>query len=90
MEADAYEEELNRTNTEAERIAKLIEDYQYSTRFSGVEDSVEYATKDHLDHGESSRYSSKYTSGSSAVSSRIKRSNRMKSRRGSVHDIKIV
>lgn len=76
MEADTYEEELSKTNSEAERIGKMIEDYQYSTRFNNIEDSLEYATKD-------IEGDTKYISDSSR-----KRKNRFKARRHSQHEIK--
>merc|ERR1712150_278185 len=77
IEANAYEDVLFRTSNEAERISKVIDEYQKNSSTgeegSTGDDSSEYD------------YSSKYP----AASSRMKRASRMKGRRNSVHEIKI-
>ena len=89
IEANAYEDVLSRTSSEAERISKLLEDYQYQSRFnsSGSEDGS-------TDGDSSSDFGDLTTAGGapkySASSNRVKRASRMKARRNSVHEIKIV
>lgn len=140
-EAEQYEEELVKTTSKADEIGKLINNFQFSSRYLGSrDDSDDFSTSppksfetDFSDYSSESKYSSrKYTSKSfepdddlldfdskysssgsssryssksyddedstsagvsrysSTSSSRVKRSDRLKARRRSRHDLTIV